>query len=155
MQTITWKNESETEKTAKQLAQLLEAGDVICLEGDLGAGKTTFTRYLARALGIEGNIKSPTFTIMREYQSGHLPLYHMDAYRLEQTGAEGLGIEEYLEGDGVCVIEWPQYIKEDLEGDYLWISIEKQGPEGRILSLTGRGKRGEELVEGLIGGMAK
>ena len=104
MQTITWKNESETEKTAKQLAQLLESGDVICLEGDLGAGKTTFTRYLARALGIEGNIKSPTFTIMREYQSGHLPLYHMDAYRLEQTGAEGLGIEEYLEGDGVCVI---------------------------------------------------
>ncbi len=155
MSEIKWHNEKDTEKTAQKLADLVQAGDVICLEGDLGAGKTTFTGYFAHALGINKAIKSPTFTIIREYQMGSLPLYHMDAYRLEETGAEGLGIEEYLEGDGVTVIEWPQFIKEDLETSYLWLTIHKESATERRISLAYNGGRGKELAAELLESLAE
>lgn len=93
-----------------RLATLLKAGDVP-LEGDLGAGKTTFTKSLAKGLGIERNVNSPTFTIIKEYKSGRLPLYHMDVYRLGDE-FEDLGFDEYFEGDGVTVVEWAHLIEE-------------------------------------------
>ena len=94
----------QTQAIAKKMGPLLQARDILLLDGDLGAGKTTFTKGLAEGLGIHRNIKSPTFTIIREYQQGRLPLYHMDVYRLEETGGDDLGLEEYFEGDGVSVV---------------------------------------------------
>ncbi|AMB98926.1 tRNA threonylcarbamoyladenosine biosynthesis protein TsaE [Aerococcus urinaehominis] len=143
---LIWENEAATQATAQELAQYLKPGDVICLAGDLGAGKTTFTQYLAQGLGIKKHIKSPTYTIIREYQEGRLPLYHMDAYRLAETGSEGIGLEEYLDGDGVCVIEWPQYIVEDLDLNYLWVTIKQLDQDQRQLELEGVGPRGQQLA---------
>lgn len=100
MFTLTAKNEEETKWIAAQLAQLLEPKDVILLEGDLGAGKTTFTKGLAKGLGIDTVIKSPTYTLIREYTKGRLPLYHMDVYRLEDVGGDDMGF------GGISVWEW-------------------------------------------------
>src|SRR5699024_5529025 len=95
---------SETQALAHRLALLVSSGDVITLEGQLGVGKTTFTKALAEGLGIKDHITSPTFTIIKEYE-GVIPLYHMDAYRLEDS-EEDIGFDEYFYGDGVTVIEW-------------------------------------------------
>ena len=107
-------NRQATIELGQRLAPFLQAGDVLVLNGDLGAGKTTFTKGLATGLGINQMIKSPTFTIIREYQSGRLPLYHMDIYRLEDGGAEDLGLEEYFDGDGISVVEWAQFVADGL-----------------------------------------
>ncbi|MER2002546.1 MAG: tRNA (adenosine(37)-N6)-threonylcarbamoyltransferase complex ATPase subunit type 1 TsaE, partial [Carnobacterium inhibens] len=96
MKPLRARNEEETKTVAADLAKWLEPGDVILLEGNLGAGKTTFTKGLAEGLGIKRVIKSPTYTIIREYLDGRLPLYHMDVYRLEETGGMDLGLEEYF-----------------------------------------------------------
>lgn len=142
---------TDPEKTmaiAKQLGQQVQAGDVLLLDGDLGAGKTTFTKGLAASLGIERYIKSPTFTLIREYQDGRLPLYHMDVYRLEETGASDLGLEEYFDGNGVSVIEWSQFIAEELPSDYLMIHFNKDvhDDQVRTLVLEPHGARYEALV---------
>jgi tRNA threonylcarbamoyladenosine biosynthesis protein TsaE len=100
-------NETQLITYAKELAGDLQAGAVIALIGDLGTGKTTFTKALAAGLGVSEPVQSPTFTIIKEYKSGRLPLYHFDVYRLErEEELEDLGIDEYLFGDGVSVIEW-------------------------------------------------
>lgn len=114
---------NQTQRCGSQLAQLLMPGVVILLEGDLGAGKTTFTKGLARGLGVEGYVNSPTFTLVNEYE-GRLPVYHLDCYRLE-NGKEALdfGIEEYLYGDGVTIIEWPERISEILPSDCIRVSL--------------------------------
>ena len=91
---ITVENREQTMQLGQQIGKLVMAGDVIVLSGDLGAGKTTFTKGLALGLDIDETIKSPTFTIIREYQNGRLPLYHMDVYRLENGGGSDLGLEE-------------------------------------------------------------
>ncbi len=98
--TVTVKSADQTMAIGQKLAQYLKPQDLILLDGDLGAGKTTFTKGLAKGLGIDRPIKSPTFTIIREYQDGRIPLYHMDVYRLEEGGADDLGLEEYFNGDG-------------------------------------------------------
>lgn len=138
----------ETQEISKKLANFLQAGDVILLDGDLGAGKTTFTKGLAEGLGIVHNIKSPTFTIIREYQQGRLPLYHMDVYRLEETGGEDMGLEEYFEGDGVSVIEWAQFIADELPDQYLIIHLVKDENDDQVryLKFEPHGKRYEKLV---------
>ena len=100
----------ETFQFAEKLSQYLKPGDVIGLEGDLGAGKTTFTKGIAKGLGIKKNINSPTFTIIKEYTGGKYPLYHMDVYRLDDS-MEDLGFDEYFHGDGITVIEWAHLIK--------------------------------------------
>lgn len=140
---------TQTEAVGEQLAPLLQAGDVLLLEGDLGAGKTTFTRGLARTLGISRAIKSPTFTIIREYRDGRLPLFHMDLYRLEHSSADDLGLEEYFEGNGVCVIEWPEFGEDVLPKDVLQITIERQTDvdDGRQFTLVAQGPRSEELLQ--------
>lgn len=142
-----------TIEIAAQLGKNLQAGDVILLDGDLGAGKTTFTKGLAQGLGIKRYIKSPTFTLIREYQEGRLPLYHMDVYRLEETGASDLGLEEYFDGDGVSVIEWSQFIAGELPADYLVIHFNKvdQVDNDRNLVLEPRGPRYLALVQTSFG----
>lgn len=128
-------NETQTQQFAFDLATLSQPGDIYLLTGDLGAGKTTFTKGFAKGLGIEQMIKSPTYTLIREYETGRFPLYHMDVYRLT-GGAGDLGLEEYLEGDGVCLIEWGTLIREELDLPYLEIIIDKTGDNTRNLKIV-------------------
>ena len=112
----------ETRKVGRVLATLLKESSVITLEGDLGAGKTTFTKGIAEGLNIKRAVTSPTFTIMKQYE-GTLPLFHIDAYRLEHSD-EDIGFEEYIYGDGITVIEWAKFIEEFLPEERLNITIE-------------------------------
>jgi tRNA threonylcarbamoyladenosine biosynthesis protein TsaE len=132
-------SEAETAKFAETLAAKLTAGDVLALEGDLGAGKTAFTKGIASGLGVTRTVNSPTFTIIKEYR-GRLPLYHMDVYRVSDTG-EDLGLEEYFEGDGVTVVEWAHLIREQLPENLLVISIFRNGETSRRLVLEPHGER--------------
>lgn len=149
MQTLHAKNENETKAIAAELAQYLEAGDILLLEGDLGAGKTTFTKGLAEGLGIKRVIKSPTYTLIREYNDGRLPLYHMDVYRLEETGGTDLGLEEYFEGEGVSVVEWATFIPEDIPEQHLEIHLERAGSDlmEREITFIPKGVRFETLLK--------
>ena len=143
-------SEAETEALGERLAGLLRVGDVVALYGDLGAGKTTFVRGLARGLGSEDAVASPTFVLMHVYE-GRLPLYHFDAWRLEGPGdLAALGVEEYLEGDGVAVVEWSERAEGLFPPERLEVHLEQGGePQERRVRLVGRGARGAELVEGL------
>lgn len=142
-------NEQETMAFAKKLGERVEAKDVILLEGELGAGKTTFTKGLALGMGIEQVIKSPTYTLVREYTKGRLPLYHLDVYRLEESGGEELGLEEYFYGEGVSVIEWSIFIKEELPSEYLKIQISRAGEflQNRFFQIEAVGERYEKLLK--------
>lgn len=138
----------ETKQFAKLLASYLLAGDVITLEGDLGAGKTTFTKGLATGLGITRVVNSPTFTIIKEYE-GDLPLYHMDVYRLEDSD-EDLGFDEYFEGEGVTVVEWASFIEDMLPDEFLKITMKHINEQERQLILTPVGKRYVTICEELM-----
>ena len=118
---ITSTSEAQTKELARRLGERLQAGDVLTLEGDLGAGKTTFTKGLGEGLGVKRTISSPTFTIVKEYE-GRIPLYHIDAYRLEDS-EEDIGFEEYFEGEGVTVVEWAQFIQDFLPKRRLDLTI--------------------------------
>jgi tRNA threonylcarbamoyladenosine biosynthesis protein TsaE len=120
MKVLYTKTIEETIEFGEKLGSLLFPGAVVTLNGDLGAGKTTFTKGIAKALGVERVVSSPTFTIMKMYE-GKYPLYHMDVYRLEGIGYD-YDLEEYIYGDGVCVIEWSENIKDSIE-DFLRIDI--------------------------------
>lgn len=147
---ITVSDASQTMKLGHRLGEIVAPGDVIVLNGDLGAGKTTFTKGLAQGLGIEAVIKSPTFTIIREYQEGRLPLYHMDVYRLENGGGADLGLEEYFDGDGVSVVEWAQFVAEELPHDFLTINFERTDEENvRNLTFTAHGEHFDQLLKQL------
>jgi tRNA threonylcarbamoyladenosine biosynthesis protein TsaE len=136
---------SETFQLASKLGELLKPGDVICLEGDLGAGKTTFTKGLAKGLDIKKTVNSPTFTIIKEYK-GRLPLYHMDVYRVADA-YEDLGFDEYFEGDGVTVVEWAHLIEEQLPVELLTINLYHEGPEKRKIVFVPKGIRYEQLCK--------
>ncbi|VEF49448.1 kinase [Bacillus freudenreichii] len=138
----------ETLEFASQLGQLLKPADVLLLEGDLGAGKTTFTKGLAFGLEIKRNVSSPTFTIIKEYQ-GRLPLYHMDVYRLEGS-FEDLGFDEYFYGEGVTVVEWAQFIEDQLPSNHLSIYIYHEGQDRRRIVLKPIGTRYEALCKELL-----
>ncbi|TFD93690.1 tRNA (adenosine(37)-N6)-threonylcarbamoyltransferase complex ATPase subunit type 1 TsaE [Jeotgalibacillus sp. R-1-5s-1] len=138
----------ETAAFAEKLGSLLQKGDVLTLEGDLGAGKTTFTKGLAKGLEITRTVNSPTFTIMKEYQ-GRLPLYHMDVYRVEDE-FEDLGFDEYFNGDGVCVVEWAHLIQEQLPEERLDLSIYYVENDSRRFELVPRGSRYEALCEEIL-----
>jgi len=117
----------DTDRLAIKLASLLDQGTVIALDGDLGAGKTRFAQALAQALGVSEIVNSPTFTIIKEYQSGQFPLYHMDVYRIAPQEAENLGLDEYFYGDGITIVEWASRIAAILPLERLTIHIENLG----------------------------
>ncbi len=99
----------DTWRIASEIAATAKPGDIFCLRGELGAGKTVFAQGFARGMGYDGEVTSPTFTLVHEYIGGRLPVYHFDLYRLENGNAlEGLGYEEYFYGNGVCLVEWPE-----------------------------------------------
>ena len=136
MQLIT-NSPAETEAVGAALAAVLTPGTVIAYEGDLGAGKTAFTRGLARGLGAAERVTSPTYTIVNEYLSGRLPLFHFDMYRLES--AEDLwdiGWEDYLDRGGVCAVEWSENVAEAME-NAIRVRIEKTGEESRCITIEG------------------
>lgn len=134
------------------LAQNIEAEKfpnmIICLDGELGAGKTTFTKGFAHALGITDNITSPTFTIIKEYV-GELPLYHMDVYRLNGS-VEGIGFDEYLNKNGVVIIEWADTILNDLPSERLDIKIKVMGENKRMFIIEPHGNIYENLCEEVL-----
>ena len=127
----------ETEQVGQALGARLQPGTVLAYEGDLGAGKTAFTRGLARGLGATEQVTSPTYTIVNEYLSGRIPLFHFDMYRL--TSADDLwdiGWEDYLERGGVCAVEWSENVRNAME-DTITVRIEKLGEESRKITITG------------------
>ncbi|MCP1275358.1 tRNA (adenosine(37)-N6)-threonylcarbamoyltransferase complex ATPase subunit type 1 TsaE [Leuconostoc citreum] len=134
-------NTIETQKLAALVAQSVYPGLVITLTGDLGAGKTTFTQGFAQKLGATARVKSPTFNIMNTYQSHQIPIYHFDAYRLEETGAEDQGFEDYIGTDGVTLIEWPQYMADLLPNNRLDITLSRGVTDDeRLIKVTGLGQ---------------
>ncbi|MGT2712480.1 tRNA (adenosine(37)-N6)-threonylcarbamoyltransferase complex ATPase subunit type 1 TsaE [Streptococcus oriscaviae] len=139
-------NESELIALGQAIGSQLQAGDVLVLSGDLGTGKTTLTKGLAKGLGISQMIKSPTYTIVREYE-GNLPLYHLDVYRIGDD-PDSIDLDDFLYGDGVTVIEWGELLGSGLLSDYLTISLAKAG-EGRELTFTAHGDRSQQLLEEL------
>ena len=128
------RNEEDTRNFGHELARRLEPGSVVALIGDLGTGKTTLSKYIAEGLGITEVVTSPTFTIVQEYHSGRLPLYHFDVYRIgDISEMEELGYEEYFFGEGVSLVEWADIIRELLPDEALIIRIEYGSqPEERI-----------------------
>lgn len=130
----------ETIALGKAFASELEAGDIVCLKGELGAGKTHFVKGVAEGLGIDQNeVHSPTFTLLDEHV-GEQPLYHFDCYRMESPGeALEIGAEEYFYGDGICVIEWPERIKSLIPPDAIWISIEAPDKKTRKFVIRKKG----------------
>ncbi|MBG9542656.1 tRNA (adenosine(37)-N6)-threonylcarbamoyltransferase complex ATPase subunit type 1 TsaE [Cytobacillus firmus] len=142
------KKPEDTMGFSEKLGNLLQPGDVLALEGDLGAGKTTFTKGLAKGLNITRNVNSPTFTIIKEYH-GRYPLYHMDVYRVEDS-FEDLGFDEYFDGNGVTVVEWAHLVKEQLPEELLTIYLYLDDHDSRRLVLEPRGKRYEELCKEIM-----
>ncbi|AYK06467.1 MULTISPECIES: tRNA (adenosine(37)-N6)-threonylcarbamoyltransferase complex ATPase subunit type 1 TsaE [Brevibacillus] len=136
-------SQQATQEFAEKLAQLLKPGDFLALEGDLGAGKTTFTQGLARGLGVKRVVNSPTFTIIKEY-AGRLPLYHMDVYRVADQ-VDDLGLDEYFYGEGVCVVEWASLIPDHVPEDRMTIHLLQQGENVRLCRLEVVGKRSEQV----------
>ena len=127
----------ETEQLGQKLGQILPAGTVIAYRGDLGAGKTAFTRGLARGLGITAPVTSPTYTIVNEYTSGRLPLFHFDMYRLHSADdLFDIGWDDYLERQGICAVEWSENVAEAME-NALTVTICKTGEESRKITLEG------------------
>lgn len=138
----------ETERIATKLAALLAPPDVLTLEGDLGAGKTTFTKALAKGLGITRMVNSPTFTIIKQYE-GNYPLNHLDVYRLAGSD-EDLGWDELFYGDAISVIEWAHLIKDDLPAERLEIQLVHGGGDNRMITFTPIGERYEKICEGIF-----
>ena len=143
---------TSSEEETIELAQNLESEKfpnmIICLNGELGSGKTVFTKGIANALGITESVTSPTFTIIKEYE-GELPLYHMDVYRLDNDSAE-IGIEDYYTKGGVVVIEWADMVKNILPEERLDIKFKVIDENKRALILTPHGKKYEELCEAVL-----
>jgi len=143
------RSEEQTRRLGARLGALLQAGDVICLEGPLGSGKTCFVQGIGRGMGVEGPVTSPSFVLINEYPSpSGVALYHIDFYRLEDPVGEALsiGIEEYLYGNGVCVIEWADRAKEIIPPERLWITFRFVDTTHRNLLMQAQGKRYTELL---------
>ena len=145
---LTSYNEKDTAEIAENIESEKFPNMVICLNGDLGSGKTVFVKAFAHALGIAENITSPTFNIIKEYEQGELPLYHMDVYRLEDN-KEDIGIEEYFDKSGITIIEWADMIPNRLPDERLEIKFKIIDEDTRILILKPYGKMYEEICEAI------
>ncbi len=127
----------ETENLGERLGKVLQPGTVLAYRGDLGAGKTAFTRGVARGLGCTDTVTSPTYTIVNEYLSGRMPLFHFDMYRLKSSDdLWDIGWEDYLERGGVCCVEWSENVADAME-DAITVTIEKTGEESRRITIEG------------------
>ena len=144
-------SEKQTRSWGKKLAQLLEGGEIIGLSGEVGSGKTCFARGVAEGLGVGSNawIRSPTFTLINEYH-GRLPVYHIDLYRVSgHDQQEDLDLREYLYSDGVCLVEWVEYLAENRAGEFLEIRFAHAGENRRKLTLAAHGERYQRILGGL------
>ncbi len=148
---ITTYSEEETIELAQNIESEKFPNMVICLMGDLGTGKTVFTKGFAQALEVKEEVTSPTFTIIKEYTSGELPLYHMDVYRLEGK-VEDLGIEEYFTKGGVTIIEWADMIADYLPEERLEIKfkLSDEDEDTRIITVTPYGQEYEDICEAIL-----
>lgn len=135
-ETIQLNSEAETRLLGLRIAEAAEPGDIVALIGDLGTGKTALTKYIAEGLGITEEVISPTFTIVKEYRSGRLPLFHFDVYRLS-SGEEllDIGAEDYLEDSGLSVIEWADIVADVLPADALVVSLEYGDGNARTVTI--------------------
>ncbi len=144
---------SYCEEDTIELAQNIESEKfpnmVICLKGDLGSGKTVFTKGFAKAMEVKEEVTSPTFTIIKEYTSGEMPLYHMDVYRLDGN-VEGLGIEEYFTKGGVTIIEWADTIADHLPEERLDIKFKVIDENQRVLKIIPHGKQYEDICGAVL-----
>ena len=150
---MNYKYISKSERDTFTLAQNIESEKfenmVICLDGELGSGKTVFVKGFAKALGIEENITSPTFNIIKEYENGELPLYHMDVYRLEDDN-NNVNFSEYFNKGGITIIEWSDIIKDYLPEERLDIVFKFVDENTRVLSMTARGTAYEDLCDSVL-----
>lgn len=141
----------DMQKLGASLAKAAQTHDLLLLNGDLGAGKTTMTQGLGRELGIRRPVKSPTFTIVREYREGKMPLFHMDFYRLENDDLASIDLNSYLAEPGLVVIEWPQLIMDDLPETYLELVIKRVDDSWnstkRVIEFTAKGDRSQKWLE--------
>ena len=146
---ITVNNLKDTEKLCKTIASCIEKGTVICLDGDLGVGKTALTQFIAKEFGVKEYIVSPTFTIIKEY-NGKLPFYHMDVYRINsEDDMYDLGYDEYIYSEGVTIIEWSHLIEGILPEERVNIDINRIDDDKRRINITGKGSVYERLTEEL------
>ena len=150
---MNYKYTSRCEEDTLEIAENIESekfpGMVICLDGELGSGKTIFVKGFAKALGITETITSPTFSLVKEYFDGELPLFHMDVYRLDDSNEE-FGLDDYLNQDGVCIIEWPEMIENQIPEERLDIKIKVIDDETRVLVFTPYGQQYEDLCEAVF-----
>jgi len=138
----------DTINLGRKLGSILKVGDVVTLTGDLGAGKTTLVSGIAKSLKIKDTIQSPTFNILKCYFDSAIPLYHIDAYRLEEVNKD-IGLEEYIEGNGIAVIEWPIFIKELLNIPHLEIEIKNIGSNSRKITLKSNDQHYNKLLRSI------
>ncbi|AEG40642.1 tRNA (adenosine(37)-N6)-threonylcarbamoyltransferase complex ATPase subunit type 1 TsaE [Lactobacillus kefiranofaciens] len=142
------------QKLGASLAKTAKPHDLLLLNGDLGAGKTTMTQGLGRELGVRRPVKSPTFTIVREYREARLPLFYMDFYRLEDDDLSSIDLEGYLAEPGLIVIEWPQLVMNDLPNEYLQLTLTRVDDSWestkRVVKFDPHGKRNEEWVKAAL-----
>lgn len=143
------RNIDETLTIAENIESEKFPNMVICLDGELGSGKTVFVKGFAKALGLEDNITSPTFNIIKEYPNGELPLYHMDVYRLDEI-EENIGISDYYSKGGVTIIEWSELIKDKLPDERLEIVFKIIDENTRVLLFKPFGRMYEELCESVL-----
>jgi len=148
---INSKDIDDTIKLGENISKFLFSGSVVTLVGDLGAGKTILTKGIAKGLNVKEIVNSPTFNILKCYFSGLLPFYHIDAYRLEDSKDENknIGLDEVIEGDGVCVIEWPKYISELISVPTLNIEIKINKDDSRIFILSSNSQKYIDLLTNL------
>lgn len=150
---MNYKFTSRCELDTLELAENIESekfpGMLICLDGELGSGKTVFVKGFAKALGIEETITSPTFNLVKEYDEGELPLCHMDVYRLDSDD-ETIGLSDYLNSDAVCIIEWSEIIADQLPEERLDIKFKVIDDETRVLVFIPHGQQYEDLCEAVL-----
>ena len=148
MDTYKTKSEEGTFEVGKEFGKMLKKGDIICINGDLGVGKTVFVRGVARTLGVKGYLTSPTFTIVNEYETSTIPLYHLDLYRIDDPEEfYEFGIEEYLD-DGIVIIEWANKVESVLPENPIYIEIKKtkRGENERIIRIRRLGNGRDENI---------
>ncbi len=150
---MNYKYTSRCEEDTLEIAENIESekfpGMVICLNGELGSGKTVFVKGFAKALEVKETITSPTFSLIKEYNDGEMPLYHMDLYRLEDKKND-IGLTDYFNRDGICLIEWPEMLEEDLPEERLDIDIKVIDENTRVLIFKPYGSQYEDLCQAVL-----